>query len=464
MKICTTLTAALAAALCLPAQTPDFKPPTPLFAATLRNDTAEVKRLLASGANPNEGRFVGATPIFFALIHRNREMVEAMIEKGADVKARDRSGSTTLMWAAADERGETGLLSELLKLGVDPNTRNNSGETALSLALRRGRTPAVELLEKAGASEAAQIRQSVDKAIALLQKSGPEFVKVSGCASCHHQSLPQMAYATARERGFTVNAEVSQQQTKVVLAMYKPMRERMAQGEPVLPDPGVTVSYALLGLAAEGYEPDAVTEAMAYLVSTQQTPDGDFRVLPGRPPMESSSFASTALSIRALQVYGKQPEQQVLRARKWLTSAKPVTMEDRAMQLLGLVWTKADAKHVRSAARDLLAEQRPDGGWAQLPALETDAYATGQALVALHTAGQLTASDPAYQRATNFLLRTQHDDGSWFVRSRSIPFQPYKESGFPHGRHQWISASGTSWAAMALSLTQPAAQQISRVF
>jgi hypothetical protein len=43
-------------------------------------------------------------------------------------------------------------------------------------------------------------------------------------------------------------------------------------------------------------------------------------------------------------------------------------------------------------------------------------------------------------------------DGSWHVRSRSFPLQPLKESGFPHGKDQWISASGTGWAAMALSL------------
>jgi len=41
----------------------------------------------------------------------------------------------------------------------------------------------------------------------------------------------------------------------------------------------------------------------------------------------------------------------------------------------------------------------------------------------------------------------------WLVRSRSFPFQPYKESGFPHGKDQWISAAGTGWAAMALATT-----------
>ncbi|HBY59847.1 MAG TPA: hypothetical protein DEH78_08475 [Solibacterales bacterium] len=46
-------------------------------------------------------------------------------------------------------------------------------------------------------------------------------------------------------------------------------------------------------------------------------------------------------------------------------------------------------------------------------------------------------------------------DGSWMVRTRASPVQVFKDSGFPHGRDQWISAAGTSWAAMALALTQP---------
>ena len=129
------------------------------------------------------------------------------------------------------------------------------------------------------------------------------------------------------------------------------------------------------------------------------------------------------------------------------------------MRLLGLSWAKAGAKHLQKAVRELLAQQRPEGGWGQTPTLQSDAYATGQALVALRGSGQLAASDPAYQRGIAFLLRTQFSDGSWLVRTRSFPFQPYKESGFPHGKDQWISAAGSSWAAMALSLSAPASGQ-----
>jgi hypothetical protein len=38
------------------------------------------------------------------------------------------------------------------------------------------------------------------------------------------------------------------------------------------------------------------------------------------------------------------------------------------------------------------------------------------------------------------------------VKSRSIWLQPYFDRGFPYGTDQWISAAGTSWALMALSL------------
>ncbi len=92
----------------------------------------------------------------------------------------------------------------------------------------------------------------------------------------------------------------------------------------------------------------------------------------------------------------------------------------------------------------------PDGGWAQSASLTSDAYATGQALVALKEAGVVTASDAAYKRGAQFLMNSQFEDGSWYVRSRSIPFQPYFDAGFPYGADQFISDAATNWATMAL--------------
>ena len=101
--------------------------------------------------------------------------------------------------------------------------------------------------------------------------------------------------------------------------------------------------------------------------------------------------------------------------------------------------------------KDLLSAQRPDGGWSQNRNLASDAYATGEALSALREAGILAASDAAYQKGVKFLMDTQAADGSWYVRSRAPKFQPYFQSGFPHDHDQWISASATAWAVMALA-------------
>jgi hypothetical protein len=443
---------ALFAGIALLAQGPDFTPPTPLIAAAMRNDTSAVKRLLSEGANPNEARLIGSPPIFFAIVNHNLEMTRALVAHGADVHATDGAGSTTLMWAAASEDGRPDIVNELLKLGVKPNATNQMGETALQWALRRGQTPIVASLNAHGATDTARAKAAVERAIGLLQKSGDQFVRVSGCTSCHHQSVPQMAIGMARQRGFAVNEKIAKQQAAAVIAMFEGARELMLRGTDRIPDPTISVSYALLGLGAEAYPPNETTSAMAYLISTKQRPDGSFPSFPARPPIESSDIASTALSLRAIQRYGQKPESAVDRAREWLRTQNPRTNEERAMQLLGLAWAQADATTLAKFGQGLLAEQRPDGGWAQLATLESDAYATGQALYALSQAGQTITSDTPYQRGAGFLLRTQMSDGSWLVRTRAFPFQPYQESGFPYGKDQWISASGTGWAALALSL------------
>ena len=87
--------------------------------------------------------------------------------------------------------------------------------------------------------------------------------------------------------------------------------------------------------------------------------------------------------------------------------------------------------------------------------MPTDAYATGLALVALAQAGDLPITDATYQRGLSFLLKSQQSDGSWFVKTRAIPTNPYFESGFPHGKSQFISYAATCWATMALTLSLP---------
>jgi hypothetical protein len=82
--------------------------------------------------------------------------------------------------------------------------------------------------------------------------------------------------------------------------------------------------------------------------------------------------------------------------------------------------------------------------------LAADAYATGEALWALHGSG-IAPSDPAYRRGVNYLLRTQQETGEWHVVTRALGFQPYFQSGFPYDHDQWISQTGTAIATIALT-------------
>ena len=319
---------------------------------------------------------------------------------------------------------------------------------------------ALAQLSQAADLEPAHLKAAAEKSVALLQASGPIFFKKSGCIACHHQSLTAMAVGLARKRGVRVDEELAHRQSESVAEMMRARRETMLQS--MTDGAGFhSVAYTLAGMAAEDYPADALTDAMAIHLAEGQSLDGRWSTAPDRPPAQYSDYTTTALSIRGMQDYappGRREEcsEKIVLAKKWLLSAAPMATEETAFRLLGLGWAKATPAEVKGPTEDLLAEQRSDGGWAQLPKLDSDAYATAQVLVALHSGGGVATDHSAYQRGLKYLLDTQYEDGSWLVQSRSRPFQPYFESGIPHGENQWISACAMSWASMALMLaTEP---------
>jgi glucose/arabinose dehydrogenase len=276
-----------------------------------------------------------------------------------------------------------------------------------------------------------------------------------------------MAVAAARAGGYTVNETAATQQTKAIAKYLESWRDRAVQNIPIA-GAADTMSYLLLGLAADRYTPDAATDAQAIFLKHRQAADGHWSLNALRPPIQSNDIEVTAVSMRALQVFAPPSQraayaEAVDRARIWLTNARTEVTEERAFRLLGLRWTNAPSAVISAAARELLALQKDDGGWSQTPTLASDAYASGEALVALRESGAIAASDPAYRRGLEFLLRTQIDDGSWLVETRAVPIQAYFESGFPYGVNQWVSAAATGWATTALALaTQQTAPTIPR--
>lgn len=300
------------------------------------------------------------------------------------------------------------------------------------------------------------IRAAVNRSLPLLTAGAEGHVELKTCFACHNQVFPTMAFAAARTREFDVPAERLKTQTEHIAGFLGGNRDRFRRGEGTGGQVD-TAGYALLTLELGGYSPDETTEAVVeYLLKTQAGRD-HWRTSSNRPPSEATDFVPTYLALRGLRVFGTKEQKErgakrVESARAWLLKARAKDTEDRVFRLFGLKEAGADAKEVAAAAWELIRTQRPDGSWGQLESMSGDAYATGSALVALLQAGGLKPDHPVYRAGAAFLIKSQLPDGSWLVKSRSIPFQPYYESGFPHKKNQFISIAASGWATTALAL------------
>jgi N-acyl-D-amino-acid deacylase len=300
------------------------------------------------------------------------------------------------------------------------------------------------------------LKTAIKRGLRRVEEGAANYTKHRQCFSCHHQAVSIEAMAAARKLGHDIEATKLDHQVKFTLESFSSRRELLQKGEGV-GGASTTVAYGLLALKMGGHESDDTTAAMIDYLLKLQRPDGSWKPSANRPPTEGSVFTTTSQALRALQATEssmsedqRERFQNVLeKGRAWLQNNEPEHTEDRVFQLLGLLAVDAAPDVVERARDALLKEQQDDGGWRQIPTLASDAYATGTVLSALHAAG-VPASDPAYQRGVQFLLRTQKEDGSWFVETRSRPIQTFFDNGDPGGKSQFISFAATNWALVAL--------------
>ncbi len=132
---------------------------TALFAASVGRRYALALMLLDRGANPNLARDTGRTPLLAAIKRgfdtnfyerepESQKLVNALLEKGADVDARDEDGVTPLEEAARIGDAET--IRALVARGANLATKNNEGESPLHVAAQELRGLAVRALIEAG--------------------------------------------------------------------------------------------------------------------------------------------------------------------------------------------------------------------------------------------------------------------------------------------------------------------------
>ena len=140
---------ALAVVVCLAAPILAQDLNTKLTDAARTRDTAEVRKLLEKGADPNTKDKNGRTPLMEAAAGGYTDTVRVLLENGADVNATDLVGWNALFWAALSRRTDT--LRALVAKGADVNARDNEKRTALFWAAYFGYTDTVRALLAKGA-------------------------------------------------------------------------------------------------------------------------------------------------------------------------------------------------------------------------------------------------------------------------------------------------------------------------
>lgn len=461
---------------------------TPIILATKSKQAEAVRLLLQKGVEVNVANtsynivrngpiaMIKLTPLHRAAAFGPLEMVRDLLQAGADVNARDSRALTPLIFAVATDYADPRIVQALIQAGADVNAHDNTGETALDWAEKFGYPQVIAALQKADAKHGvpyvapkrpdiprAQPVVALNRSMTLLQKTSAEFFNQSGCVGCRHQPLIARAQRAAKASGVPIVETAAREQLLQMRAQWLSSQEEFLQS--INPGGGPNrLAENLLGLEAAGYKPDGITDSAVVDLVEVQAPEGYWPAgeEQPRPPITESVIAATARSVRVIQAYAIPARQQefvgrIARARAWLKQANPTTTEDFVMRLMGLAWAGATNAELRDAAQPLLALQQKDGGWSGNPYLKSDAFSTGEVLTALIEAKVSNVEDSSYRRGVDFLLSTQYPDGSWYVRSRSIKFQPYFQSGFPFDHDQWISTAATAWAVQAIAPSiQPA--------
>ena len=164
-----------------------------LMAAARSRNLEAVRLLLEHGADVNVETKRKQTALAIAAQQGAEDIVKVLLEKGAQTDGQDYRGYSPLMWAAYSEAMPAGIVKTLLDKGADAEV-SGEGETPRTLAGKRGDNEVARLLgvseeqRKSGgvavdvalSSGEQSIPDAVEKAIALLEKQSPQFVRKGG--------------------------------------------------------------------------------------------------------------------------------------------------------------------------------------------------------------------------------------------------------------------------------------------
>lgn len=116
-----------------------------LFAASANGDLWAAKRLVERGANVDARDAEGLTPLSWAAQYGRTEVAKYLIAQRANLNPADKFGFTPLMWAA--QEGQRSMVDLLLTRGANPWVVTRNGVTAYTLARYSGSWYTASMLE-----------------------------------------------------------------------------------------------------------------------------------------------------------------------------------------------------------------------------------------------------------------------------------------------------------------------------
>ncbi len=122
---------------------------TALIIAADDGNVGEVVSLVNRGADVNAKNKYGNTVLICAAEKGHIDVIKLLIAFGANLNAEGNKGCTALMEAASRCRIE--VVKLLISFGANVNARQDNGKTALSIAFSHGHTEVIKLLKASGA-------------------------------------------------------------------------------------------------------------------------------------------------------------------------------------------------------------------------------------------------------------------------------------------------------------------------
>lgn len=333
----------------------------------------------------------------------------------------------------------------------------------------------VTLADLQAAEPANDLESATRRGMARVKQAATDWQSHQTCFSCHHQTLPMLAAQEAERAGIPLDKAWLKSQADMTLKYFEERIEDMDDGDHV-PGGAGTTGFGFWALNLDHRPSDKTTTSMVtYLLQIQgvarlrggkadslpKARDGHWQASCRRAPMQASLIGDTVLVLMGLKQYATTDQlPQVDKARaaaeEWLAKAPLRDQQDRLWRLWGMHYLGGDEAVKQSTRAAIFAAQRDDGGWAETKDRQSDSYSTGQTLFMLLKTGT-DPNHPAIVRARDYLLTTQHADGSWLAESHTkFKAQPYFENGDPHGEHQFLSTAATAWATAGLAQLIPA--------